>query len=114
MIVPLSPKSEEETSFLDEPQQESRSLSGAESFTAYLAEIQAEARQKLRAAKFEAKAAAESEERESSALNRDHSCFFKDPSILSPDRKECEKDRHIRSKFSRVALNLHPILEQLW
>ena len=86
VIVPLSPKSEEETSYLDEPQQESRSLSDAEAFTAYLAEIQAEARQKLKTAKYEAKAAADSEE-ESSALSRDQSCFFKDPCIPSPKPK---------------------------
>ena len=57
VIVPLTPKSEEEeASFLDEAKE--APSSDAEAFTAYLAEIQAEARQKLKAAKYEAAAMA--------------------------------------------------------
>ena len=77
VIVPLTPKSEER-SFLDEPreapelQPSSQSLSSdAEAFTAYLAQIQAEARQKLKAAKYEAARAAAEADGESSALSRD-------------------------------------------
>ena len=77
VIVPLTPKSEER-SFLDEPreapelQPSSQSLSSdAEAFTAYLAQIQAEARQKLKAAKYEAARTAAEADGESSALSRD-------------------------------------------
>ena len=77
VIVPLTPKSEER-SFLDEPreaselQPSSQSLSSdAEAFTAYLAQIQAEARQKLKAAKYEAARAAAESDGEASALGRD-------------------------------------------
>ena len=76
VIVPLTPKSEER-SFLDEPreaselQPSSQSLSSdAEAFTAYLAQIQAEARQKLKAAKYEAVKVAAESDKESSALSR--------------------------------------------
>ena len=75
VIVPLTPKSEEETSFLDEakeaPNLRPPSSSDAEAFTAYLAEIQAEARQKLKAAKYEAARAAAESDGEASALGRD-------------------------------------------
>ena len=74
VIVPLTPKSEEEASFLDEPKEASDlrpSSSDAEAFTAYLAEIQAEARQKLKAAKYEAARAAAESGGEASALGRD-------------------------------------------
>ena len=74
VIVPLTPKSEEETSFLDEAKEASDlrpPSSDAEAFTAYLAEIQAEARQKLKAAKYEAARAAAESGGEASALGRD-------------------------------------------
>lgn len=74
VIVPLTPKSEEETSFLDEAKEASDlrpPSSDAEAFTAYLAEIQAEARQKLKAAKYEAARAAAETDGEASALGRD-------------------------------------------
>ena len=68
----MTPKSEDgDGSFLDEPQEQpSQSLSDAEAFTAYLAQIQAEARQKLKAAKYEAVKVAAESDRESSALSR--------------------------------------------
>ena len=68
----LTLKSEDgDGSFLDEPQEPpSQSLSDAEAFTAYLAQIQAEARQKLKAAKYEAVKVAAESDRESSALSR--------------------------------------------
>lgn len=78
VIVPLTPKSEDANgSFPEEPREaselgpSSQSLSDAEAFTAYLAQIQAEARQKLKAAKYEAARAAAESDRESSALSRD-------------------------------------------
>ena len=74
VIVPLTPKSEEEASFLDEAKEASDlrpPSSDAEAFTAYLAEIQAEARQKLKAAKYEAARAAAESDGEASALGRD-------------------------------------------
>ena len=75
VIVPLTPKSEEvESSFLDEPKEASDlrpPSSDAEAFTAYLSEIQAEARQKLKAAKYEAARAAAESDGEASALGRD-------------------------------------------
>ena len=73
VIVPLTPKSEEERAFLDQPGEDSelQPSTDAEAFTSYLAQIQSGARQKLKAAKYEAARAAADSDGESSKLSRD-------------------------------------------
>ena len=110
VIVPLTPKSEER-SFLDEPreaselQPSSQSLSSdAEAFTAYLAQIQAEARQKLKAAKYEAARAAAEADGESSALSRDLKELIGERSAARISSSSSSGPNNRRRKLGRHAL----------